>query len=376
MKLTVYIFLYCFMFKLLFSCSQKPVAFVDLAPEIEKAPEFIPDSPMWRKLASPNQGKIIDNANRTETEELFTCQFSRSDTLNDSQIVDNKSFLYFNGNLDATTIATGVYFPESNAWVLNKNSAIPRFDPLMMGPIASSARDVVSFRFFFGGGFAINEDFPNGIKYFSGIGQTSDISINGVKAPETLLTGVVANNTGYIIENNNDKTLWSFNNSSIFEKHEQFNGNFNGKFLMASTVKKDKKGEFVFLLSESEDINKKTKELYQLNNETFKWIRKGDFPGEDRYNGVFFGIGDNLFYGLGQSKTEAKGYRDIWKYDTITNKWVMFATYPGSGNIKVSTCIVAGKVYIGLGYYIGTTKIGSEKYIGVTDFWEFVPSRN
>ncbi len=357
------------------NCKPSPVNLVDVAQPIEKAPIYIPDSPMWHKLASPSNGRIINDVYRTEKEDLFTCHFTRSDTTSDSQIVDNKSFLYFNGNIDKNTIVNGVYLPERDEWALSKTEAVPRYEPIMIGPIAVTIRDIVTYGYFFGSGYTINEDFPNGIKYFKENWMTNDIKIIGVQNPSTLLTGVVANNTGYIIENDNNKNLWDVNNIAIYEKRGAFTGDFNGRFAIASTVKKIKKDEFVYLLSESDNPNIKTKELYRLDTQTFKWSRKADFPGDDRFEGVFFGIQDNLYYGLGQSKTEAKGYRDIWQYNTLTDKWEKFATYPGSGNIKVATCIVAGKAYLGLGYHVGTTAINTEKYIGVSDFWEFIPSK-
>ena len=168
------------------------------------------------------------------------------------------------------------------------------------------------------------------------------------------------------------KQVWFINNSQIYEKRKPFSGNFLGRF--ATTSAKVNGKDYGYMLSESQDEKVKSNEFYQYNIETDTWLRKANFSGEDRYEGVIFGINDKVYYGLGQSKTEAKGFRDIWQYDSQIDKWSNFATYPGSGNIKVSTALVSGKVYIGMGYYVGATAINTEKYIGVSDFWQFVPS--
>ncbi|MDP5120468.1 MAG: hypothetical protein NWQ46_02650, partial [Spirosomaceae bacterium] len=100
-----------------------------------------------------------------------------------------------------------------------------------------------------------------------------------------------------------------------------------------------------FVLSESTLKNVKTKDFFQYDTATDKWTKRADFPGEDRKEGILFGIADKVYYGLGQSKTEAKGFRDIWQYDPATDTWVNFATFPGGGNVRLMTCSVSGKQY-------------------------------
>ena len=357
----------------IFACEKKEPEYIDETPTKEEAPTFTPDSPMWRKLTSPNSYSFSEGVVKTEMEDLYTCVIGRPDTTNDHLTIDNKSRIEMAGNIDAQTTITGTYTFEQNFWNVRKMEASPRYEPILLGPFAVFGRTEVEYFSLLGGGYTTNENFPNGINYYLDSWMTTDFNQTGDIVGKGMLTGCMVNNGGYFIENNTGKQVWYISRIRVYEKRKPFPGDFLGKFAMAS-AKLDRK-EYGFVLLESESISRKTRDFYQYNEDNDTWIRKADFPGDDRYEGVLFGIADKIYYGLGQSKTEAKGFRDIWQYDLLTDKWTKFATYPGSGNIKVATAKVSGKVYIGFGYYVGATKINTEKYIGVSDFWEFVPSR-
>ncbi len=357
------------------ACKPSSTPFIDIEPEVEKAPIYTNNLPAWRKLASPANVEFSSGVFKTEIENMYTCAMAREDTTNDSFLIDNQSRINFFGNVDKNTIATGSYLPQDNFWIINKIEGSPRYNPVILGPFAVQNRQIIEYFTLFGSGYAINEDFPNGSKYFRDWWLETDFNQNGQIVPKTILTGAVANNIGYFIENSPEKMCWLISNIRVYDRLTPFPGNFYGRFAIGTTVKKRKSTEFVYVVSESDDINVKTKEFYRLNPTTLTWERKADFPGEDRFDGTIFGIENKLYYGLGSSKTESKGFRDIWEYDPETDKWAFNTTYPGSGNIKIAATIVKGKAYLGLGYYIGKTKIGTEKYIGVTDFWEFIPNR-
>ena len=354
------------------ACQKNEVVLVDKTPTIEKAPTYTPDSPMWKKLSAPVNYSFNEGVVKTETESLYSCVMSRADTTNDFRKVDNFSHINMMGNIDATTTITGTYIPENNYWVLKRTEGIPRYAPILLGPFAVFGRTSIEYFSLFGAGYSINEDYPNGIDYFKDFWLMSDYNQTGEIVDNAPLTGFMANNAGYFLENDNGKQMWHISNIRVYDKRKPFPNALLGKFATASAKIKGK--DYGFMISESQDEKVKTKEFYQYFTDTDTWVRKADFPGEDRYEGVIFGINDKIYYGLGQAKVEPKGFRDIWQYDPQTDKWVSFATYPGSGNIKVSTALVSGKVYIGFGYYVGTTPIKTEKYIGVTDFWEFNPS--
>ena len=328
---------------------------------------------MWRKLTSPNSYSFSEGVVKTEMEDLYTCVIGRPDTTNDHLAIDNRSRIEMAGNIDAETTITGTYIFEQNFWNVKKMEATPRYEPMLLGPFAVFGRTEVEYFSLLGGGFSFNESFPDGINYYLDSWMMTDFNQTGDIVGKGLLTGCMINNGGYFIENNAGKQMWYISRIRVYEKRKPFPNNFLGKFAMASAEVNKK--EVGFMLSESKSEKIPTREFYQYNDADDTWTRKADFPGDDRYEGTIFGVKDKIYYGLGQSKTEAKGFRDIWQYDPVTDKWTKFATYPGSGNIKVATAKVSGKVYIGFGYYVGATKINTEKYIGVSDFWEFVPSR-
>ena len=355
------------------SCIKKTVDFVDASPIREEAPTYIPDSPIWRKLNSPSRNSFRDGFYKTEPENLSIALMCRPDTLNDYLKIDNESSLLVYGNIDANTIVSGAYFPRGQYWNLGQYTGKQRYDPILMGPFAITSRQEVIYFNLFGGGYSFDESYPNGINVFRDFWLRSDFNLNGDIISSYPITSFMANNAGYILENNEGKQVWYINNGRIYYRRKPFPGKFYDKFLTANNRVNRK--EFGFVMNESKNENIKTKEFYQYNTDTDEWIRKADFPGEDRMEGTMFGVDDKIYYGLGQSKTEPKGFRDIWEYNSQTNLWSKFATYPGSANIKITTALVRGKVYIGLGFYVGVTAIKTEKYIGVSDFWEFVPSR-
>lgn len=355
------------------SCQKNGVELIDKTTPSETAPTYTPNSPMWKKLVSPSNSRFTNGVLKTEQENLYTCVMARTDTVNDHLKIDNFSHINIIGNLDAQTIISGEYVPENNYWVIRKTEGIPRYSPILLGPFAAVGRfGVIGYFTLLGAGYSVNESYPAGFQFIKDWWLQSDYNQTGDVVNNVILTGFMANNAGYFLENDNNKQVWYINNGQIYEKRKAFSGNFVGRFATSSA--KINKKDYGYLVSESQDEKVKTKEFYQYNTDLDIWTRKADFPGEDRYEGVIFGINDKIYYGLGQSKTDAKGFRDIWQYDTQTDKWSNFATYPGSGNIKVSTAIVSGKVYIGMGYYVGATAINTEKYIGVSDFWQFVPS--
>ncbi len=356
------------------SCFKGVKDIIDQTLTAELAPVYTSDSPMWRKLNSPSSTTFDAGVFKFESENLYTCVMSKLDTVNNYRKIDNFSHIEMNGNIDVETVISGTYIPENNYWVLRKTEGTPRYSPLLLGPFWRVGRfGVIEYYTLLGAGYSVNESFPMGSQFFKDWWMKSDYSQNGESINTGVLTGFTANNAGVLLENDTKKQVWYINNGQIYEKRKPFTGNFYYKFTTASA--KINKKDFGYLISESQEASIKTKELYQYNTDTDVWTRKADFPGEDRYEGVIFGIDDKIYYGLGQSKTTAKGFRDIWQYDPATDKWTTFATYPGSGNIKVATAVVSGKVYIGMGYYVGKTNINTEKYIGVSDFWEFVPSR-
>lgn len=360
----------------IFSCKDTTAVPENLTPATEIPPILTPDSQMWKKLQSPSTFFFSDGGFRTNPTTMYTGVMWRRDTLNDDALVDDFSVLNVVGNSDGNTIATGNFDPQSQRWVLSISPGLPRYSAMVLGVFAITGRfEQVNYFSLIGSGYTINENFPNGISYIRDIWMRDENALTaGDRIKENvLLTGFMANNNGYFFENDAEKQFWTINNSQQYAKRSTYPGDFLGN--IATTSAKINGKELGFVLAESTLKGVKTKDFYQYDTETDKWVKRADFPGEDRKEGILFGISGKVYYGLGQSKSEAKGFRDIWQYDPATDTWVNFATFPGGGNVKLMTCSVSGKQYIGMGYQVAKTQIGTEKYVGALDFWEFVPSR-
>lgn len=370
-------FVFCFLLGSLLgatSCTKTATEPIDLTPKIEVPPVLTPDSPVWKQLSSPSTFNFNDGAIRTNPATMYTGVMWRQDTLNDTKAVDDFSVIKVIGNSDGNLIAAGNYDPQSGRWVLSLTPGLPRYSPMLLGVFAITGRfGVVNYFSLLGSGYTVNENFPNGISYVSDIWMQENYETKEKIKENVLLTGFMANNSGYFFENDSQKQFWTINNSQIYSKRTTFPGQFISNIACASAKINDR--DFGFVISESSNKAIKTRDFYQYDTQTDKWTKRADFPGEDRQEGQFFGISGKIYYGLGQSKTEAKGFRDIWQYDPTTNRWTQFATYPGGGNVKLVMGLVSGKAYIGMGYQVAKTAIGTEKYVGALDFWEFVPSR-
>lgn len=76
------------------------------------------------------------------------------------------------------------------------------------------------------------------------------------------------------------------------------------------------------------------------------FTRIADFPGDARRDVISFSIGYRIYTGGGMNKN--KFLKDLWEYNTITNKWTKKNDLPASIAIG-SSIVVNGICYIGLG---------------------------
>ncbi|HMG14612.1 MAG TPA: kelch repeat-containing protein [Saprospiraceae bacterium] len=76
------------------------------------------------------------------------------------------------------------------------------------------------------------------------------------------------------------------------------------------------------------------------------FIKNADFPGDARRDVISFTIGDRIYTGGGMNQT--KFLKDLWEYNTTSNKWTKKNDLPST--IAIGTSVVAnGICYIGLG---------------------------
>jgi hypothetical protein len=103
------------------------------------------------------------------------------------------------------------------------------------------------------------------------------------------------------------------------------------------------------------------------------WVRRADFPGVPRTDGVGFSAGGKAYYGLGTDK-QGRGLRDLWEYDPAKNSWKYHSEYPGEGNRYLISFSDKGRAFLGWGYeYRAVKDSDATEQIGCTDFWEFHP---
>jgi N-acetylneuraminic acid mutarotase len=66
--------------------------------------------------------------------------------------------------------------------------------------------------------------------------------------------------------------------------------------------------------------------------------------------------------------------KDLWEYDASTNRWKRKADLPGVEGFMAVGIAIAGKGYIGTGYYSNKGEAGPGNYL--SDFWEYDPAIN
>ena len=111
-----------------------------------------------------------------------------------------------------------------------------------------------------------------------------------------------------------------------------------------------------------------TKDFWEYNPVSNKWIRKADFGGLVRYAATGFSIGSKGYIGTGVAVKEPFYLKDFWEWDQATNVWTQ------KENIHGKRAEAVGFSSNGFGYVgLGTTMLGSGT---VSDFWRYNPKVN
>ncbi len=98
-------------------------------------------------------------------------------------------------------------------------------------------------------------------------------------------------------------------------------------------------------------------------------LRKDDFPGGVRYSAASFSIGAKVYIGLGYNLGSIF-LRDFWEWDQSTNVWTRIADYPGNSAGGAVSFSIGSKGYIGTGFIFGYAPAYSN------DFWEWDQTTN
>jgi hypothetical protein len=257
-----------------------------------------------------------------------------------------------------------------------------RYDPVFMSVRAPDPRDQpVSF---FCGGYQDKANSPLGRVYmrdfwvnafrFDGATWSAFDDQFLTSGNSRLVTFRISDTKAYILENSaqtgNMNQIIPFTSALSFPK-ASFIAPTDDKMLATGTSERG------YVLVESE--RKRSGEFYEYNPNTDTWRKLRSFDGPDRLNGVLFGIRNKVYYGVGQSKTQPQGFRDIWEYNPNTDQWAYYTDYPGTGHTNLVTAhtynFQAGEnseaVYIGMGYQVSRSSANAEFLYAGKDWWIF-----
>lgn len=115
-----------------------------------------------------------------------------------------------------------------------------------------------------------------------------------------------------------------------------------------------------FLMEEGSGKTRGTFWKYNPSNDS--WERKSDFPGEERYYGVGFSIGNTGFFGL-MDRNMGLDYRDIWEYVPNEDRWYRLPDIPVESGYYTLPFVVEDNAYI---------LFGVDRY-SIGKLWKFSP---
>jgi len=113
------------------------------------------------------------------------------------------------------------------------------------------------------------------------------------------------------------------------------------------------------------------KDFWEYNPLTNTWTQKADYPG-GLGTGVYFATGFELdskgFVVCGKTGDDAY-IDDVWEYKPLTNTWLKRADFPGGQRYQLSSFVVNGSAYVGLGADYNTYLRDIWEYQAATDTW-------
>lgn len=87
---------------------------------------------------------------------------------------------------------------------------------------------------------------------------------------------------------------------------------------------------------------------YELTPIT-SWKQLNNFPGTARASATSFVSGDKAYVCLGRSDARDGFLKDLWEYDSKTDKWKQLSNFPDAARVKAIAGVIGNKAYIGLG---------------------------
>ena len=92
------------------------------------------------------------------------------------------------------------------------------------------------------------------------------------------------------------------------------------------------------------------------------WVKKNQFDGTKRSEGVYFSINDYGYWGMGYNATVGKYFTDMYRYNPTSNAWSKLNDFPGTARAYAVCTNNDTKGYVGLGY-------DGDNFLN--DFWEY-----
>jgi len=109
------------------------------------------------------------------------------------------------------------------------------------------------------------------------------------------------------------------------------------------------------------------KDLWRYDGVTNSWTQMADFEGTGRREAVAFVVNDFAFVGTGQDNVGLTN--DFWKYDHSTNMWTQISDFPGTARRDAVGISMAGQGYVGTGVDAISYKSDFYAYYPLTDTW-------
>lgn len=109
---------------------------------------------------------------------------------------------------------------------------------------------------------------------------------------------------------------------------------------------------------------------WEYSPSTNQWTQKANYPGSSSFNGIYFGAGftvSGMGYVVGGKQSNSNYTSALWQYNPTTNTWLQRASYGGGTRYAMTTFVVNGTAYAGL---------GTDEDILQTTWWAYDPISN
>lgn len=112
------------------------------------------------------------------------------------------------------------------------------------------------------------------------------------------------------------------------------------------------------------------KEMWEYNSDSDKWKRKADFPGVARVKAIAGVIGDKAYVGLGSvAPYNGNQFSDFWEYNNTTDTWKLMAPFPGIAKNDLFCAVIDSCLYTTEGFAATSFNSDTYKYSPKTNSW-------